>query len=140
MVDCTMLVALSSLAAALTTQATAKAITQLLNYAATHPDAVLSYEASDMILHVHSDASYQSESQSRSQAGGYFFLSYNSPAHTATIFPRAPPPPINGNVHVPCAIMMVVVSSAAETELGALFHNGKKGAWLRTTLIDMGHA
>jgi hypothetical protein len=65
-VDCTMLVALSSLAAAPTTQATAKAITQLLNYASTHPDAVLSYQASDMILHVHSDASYKSESQSRS--------------------------------------------------------------------------
>jgi hypothetical protein len=36
----------------------------LLNYAATHPDAVLSYHASDMVLHVHSDASYLSESQS----------------------------------------------------------------------------
>jgi hypothetical protein len=129
-VDCTMLAALGSLAAAPTTQVTAKAITQLLNYATTHPDAVLSYQASDMILHVHSDASYQSESQSCSWAGGYFFLSSNSPTHTTMIDPRAPPPPINGNVHVPCAIMKVVVSSAAEAELGALFHNGKEAAWL----------
>jgi hypothetical protein len=136
-VDCTMLVQLPQPP---TTQATAKAITHLLNYAATHPDAVLSYQASDMILHVQSDASYQSESQSCSRAGGYFFLSSNSPAHTTTIDPRAPPPPINGNVHVPCAIIKVVVSSAAEAELGALFHNGKEAAWLQTTLIDMGHA
>jgi hypothetical protein len=69
-----MLVALSSLASAPTTQATAQAVTQLWNYAATHPDAVLAYHASDMIPHVHSDASYQSESYSCSQAGGYFFL------------------------------------------------------------------
>jgi hypothetical protein len=49
-------------------------------------------------------------------------------------------PPINGNVHVSCAIMKVLVSSAAEAELGALFHNGKEAAWLQTTLIYMGHA
>jgi hypothetical protein len=134
-----MLVALGTLAAAKTTHATAQAVTQLLNYAATHPDAVLSYQASDMVLHVHSDASYLSESESRSRTGGYFFMSSNSPSHTQSINPTAPPPPLNGNVHVPCAIMKVVVSSAAEAELGALFHNGKEAAWLRTTLIDMGH-
>jgi hypothetical protein len=36
--------------------------------------------------------------------------------------------------------MKAVVSSAAEAELGALFYNGKEAAWLRTTLINMGHA
>jgi hypothetical protein len=34
----------------------------LLNYAARHPDAVLYYHARNMVLHVHSDASYLSES------------------------------------------------------------------------------
>jgi hypothetical protein len=67
-VDCTMLVALGSLSVAKTTNATAQAVTQLLNYTATHPDAVLAYHASDMMLHVHSDASYLSESQSRCHA------------------------------------------------------------------------
>jgi hypothetical protein len=71
-VDCTMLVALEETAP--TTHATAKAITQQLNYAATHPDAVLLYRASDMILHVHLDASYQSESQS-SSLGWWLLLS-----------------------------------------------------------------
>jgi hypothetical protein len=33
----------------------------------------------------------------------------------------------------------VVLSSAAEAEMGALFYNAKEAAWLRTTLEDMGH-
>jgi hypothetical protein len=35
--------------------------------------------------------------------------------------------------------MSVVLSSATEAELGALFFNGKEAAMLRTTLHDMGH-
>ena len=62
-VNSTMLVTLGSLASAQSkgTEATAHASTQLLNYCATHPDAILHYTASDMILHIHSDASYLSE-------------------------------------------------------------------------------
>ena len=33
----------------------------LLNYAVTHPNAMIRYTASDVILHIHSDASYLSE-------------------------------------------------------------------------------
>lgn len=134
-----MLVALGTLATAKTTRSTAQGITQLLNYAATHPDAVVTYKASDMALHVHSDASYQSETQSRIRAGGFFFLSSAAPNHTTNIDPNSEPPPHNGPVHVPCTILKVVVSSAAEAEVGALFYNGKEAAWLRTTLEDMGH-
>ena len=32
-----------------------------INYAATHPDAIIWYHVSGMILHVHSDASYLSD-------------------------------------------------------------------------------
>jgi hypothetical protein len=35
--------------------------------------------------------------------------------------------------------MREVLSSAAETELGALFHNGKKACPLRIALDEMGH-
>jgi hypothetical protein len=56
-----MLVALGTIADAKTTQATAQAATQLLNHAATNPDATLAYHASDMVLHVHSNAFYQSD-------------------------------------------------------------------------------
>jgi hypothetical protein len=47
---------------------------------ATHPDAAIRYHASDMILHIHSDASYLSVSNARSQLGGLFSLSTNPPS------------------------------------------------------------
>ena len=61
-VDPTMLVALKTLAAAQTkcTEATMDAAVQLLNHAAMHPDASIRYQASNMILLVHSNASYLS--------------------------------------------------------------------------------
>jgi hypothetical protein len=51
-----------------------KVTNQLLDYLATHPDATIIYHASDMILHIHSDASYLSVSNARSCLGGLFFL------------------------------------------------------------------
>jgi hypothetical protein len=138
-VDSTMLVALSTIASAAKSAATAQAITQLLNYCATHPDAVVRYHASDMVLHVHSDASYLSEAHACSRAGGYFFLSDRPTNPLATPLPTCIPPPLNGPVHTPCTIMRVVLSSATEAEMGALFYNAKDAAWLRTTLLDLGH-
>jgi hypothetical protein len=40
------------------TEKTQAATNQMLDYLATHPDATIRYHASDMILHIHSDASY----------------------------------------------------------------------------------
>eukprot|EP00957_Ditylum_brightwellii_P063840 4844459-Ditylum_brightwellii.AAC.1 len=70
-VDPTMLVAIETIPAAQTkgTQATAQAVTHLLDYAATHPDAVICYHCSNMILKIHIDASYLSEKEARSRAG-----------------------------------------------------------------------
>ena len=79
-VDPTMLVALSSIASeqsAPTTETMEKAH-YFLDYAASHPDAVLTYKASDMVLSVHSDASYLSAPKARSRAGGHFYLSDDS--------------------------------------------------------------
>ena len=39
-------------------------IKQLLDYAATHPDAAVTYRASNMVLAAHSDPSYLSETKS----------------------------------------------------------------------------
>ena len=50
-------------------------IKQFLDYAATHPDAIITYHASDMVLVGHSHASYLSETKARSRAGGHFFMS-----------------------------------------------------------------
>jgi hypothetical protein len=49
------------------------ATNQLLDYLANHPDATIRYPASDMILHIHSDASYLSVSNARIRLGGLFF-------------------------------------------------------------------
>jgi hypothetical protein len=119
-VDSTMLVTLGTLASAQAnaTVTTAKAITQLLNYAATHPNAVVRYHASDMTLYLHSDASYLSEPKARSRAGGHFFLS-DKPVDPTTAPLRQLP--LNGAIHTTCRILRNVMASAAEAEVAGLF-------------------
>ena len=92
-----------------------------------------------MYLHIHSDASYLSESKARSRAGGIFFLSSRPSDPTKTPEPTAMPPPFNGAIHIVISIMKAVLASATEAELGALFYNAKDGVMLRTTLAEMGH-
>jgi hypothetical protein len=135
-IGCTMLVALGSIAAAKTTKDTAQSITQLLNYAATNPDAVIEYKRSDMVLHVHSDASFQSESQARSRSGGYFFLSSGAPHHTSHIVPTAEPPPENGPVHVPSTILKV---QRRRSQTRRLILQCQRRRRLHTTLEATGH-
>jgi hypothetical protein len=120
------------------TQATTQALTQLLNYAAAHPDATIRYHASDMYLHVHSDASYLSVASARSRAGGILFLSQQPTDPSKPPAPTANPPPQNGAIHIISTIMRNVMASTMEAELGALFHNARDGIPLRTTLIEMG--
>jgi hypothetical protein len=61
------------------TEKTQAATNQMLDYLATHPDATIRYHASNMILHIHSDASYLSVSNARSRLGGLFFLGNTPP-------------------------------------------------------------
>jgi len=137
-VDNAMLKALGSIASqqATGTENTMKATTQLLNYAASHPDAVAHFSASDMVLHIDSDASYLSEPKAKSCIGGYHYLS---------LLPKNPlnensdEPIPNGPVHIVCTIMKEVVSSAAEAELAALFYNCKEACGIRNTLLELGH-
>jgi hypothetical protein len=49
---------------------TADKVIKLLNYYNTHPETKIRYHASDMILHMHSDASYLSEKEAKSKAWG----------------------------------------------------------------------
>jgi hypothetical protein len=124
------LVALSSIASAQAspTELTLSLIKQLLDYVATHPDAILTYEKSDMVLAVHSDASYLSEPQARSRAGGHFFLTG-----------EADDPPNNGAILNISKIMRAVMSSAADAELGALYINACEAVPIRNLLQEMGH-
>jgi hypothetical protein len=132
-IDNTILVALGSIAAQQSkgTEATAQACVDLLNYAATYPNATIQYHASDMILHCHTDASYLSESEARSRAGGYFYLS-NHPTNNKQA-------PLNGAFHVTSTILRNIMASAAEAEVGAAFHNAQEACALRTLLEELGY-
>jgi hypothetical protein len=61
------------------TEKTQAVTNRMLDYLPTHPDATIRYHASDMILHIHSDASYLSVSNARSRLGGLFFLGNKRP-------------------------------------------------------------
>jgi hypothetical protein len=108
------------------TQATTN---QLLDYLATRPDSTTGYHASDMILNIHSDASYISVSNTRSRLGGLFFLGNKAPEQET----------ISGSILNVAAVIKNVVASAAESEVGACFHNAQSGAPLRVTLTKLGH-
>jgi hypothetical protein len=139
MIDCTMLVALGTLASAQSkgTKATMDAAIHLLNYCSTHPDAVIRYHKSNMILHIISDASYLSETGARSRLGGYLFLT-DQMVNTVPQ-PDDIAPPFNAPILVNSSIISSVLASAGEAELAALFYNAKDGAMIRTTLEELGH-
>ena len=73
-VDPTMVKELGSLALQQleATDTTAKRMTQLLNYAASHPDATMRYSRSGMILHISSDASSLRAQGSKLRWGTFF--------------------------------------------------------------------
>ena len=75
-VDPTMLVALSAIAAdqATPTERTLEKTLSFLDYVATHPDAIITFKKSSMILAIHSDASYLTEPKVRSREGGHFYM------------------------------------------------------------------
>jgi hypothetical protein len=140
-VDSTMLVAIGTLATqqAAPTVATLHAITHLLNYCATNPEATIRYQASDMILHVESDASYLSETKGQSCAAGLHYLSCRSLHPDIAPIANNHSIPTNGAIYVHCQILKEVLSSAAEAELAALFHNGKEAYAIRNILHELGH-
>ena len=84
-----------------------------------------------MILHIASDGSYLSESKSRSLVGGIFYLSSKLPQHN-----QAPDcnHPFNAPFYVVAKILMMVTSSAMETEVAATFYNAKEALPFRVTL------
>jgi len=101
---------------------------QLLDYLATQEDAVLSYHASNMVLAVHSDASYLSEPKARSRAGGHFFLSSDTTV-----------PPNNGTVLNIAHIIKNVMTSATEAELAGLYIMACEAVYIRIILEELGH-
>ncbi len=125
-----MLTALSSIAStqAEPTKETMENIKLFLDYAASHQDAILTYQASDMVLIVHSNTSYLSKPKARSRTGGHFFMSFD-----------VTNPHNNGAVLNIAQLIKAVTSLAAEAELGALYINARKAVPMRQLLTEMGH-
>jgi hypothetical protein len=109
------------------TQSTLAECNQLLDHLALHPNDGTTYKASKMILAAHSDASYLSETKSRSRAGAHIFLSNDDPI-----------PQSNGPVLSIAAVMRSVYASAGEAELAALFKCAQEMVPLRNALTEMG--
>jgi hypothetical protein len=100
---------------------------QLLDYLATQEDVVLSYHASDMVLAVHSNASYLSE-PTRNRAGEHFFLSSDTTV-----------PPNNGAVLNIAHIIKNIMSSATKAELVGLYIMAREAVYIRIILEELGH-
>ena len=128
-----MLVALNELSAeqANPTQNTLPKITQLLNCAATYPNAILRFHTSGMVLHADSDAAYLVMPKARSGIAGYFYMN----DHPEVVFP----PKLNALVLVECKTLRHVVTSSAEAETGGLFYNAQTIFPIREMLATLNH-
>jgi hypothetical protein len=67
-----------------------------------------------MILHIHSYASYLSEREAKSRAGGFFYMGSTNKKLT------------NGEILIISKVLKHVMSLAAEAEIGAVFINAKE--------------
>jgi hypothetical protein len=106
-VDPTVLMLLNDIAMEKTkaTEKTQAATNQLLDYLANHPEPTIRYHPSNMILQIHSDASYLSVSNARSRLRGLFFLGNKSPGQDT----------LNGSILNVASVIKNVVASAAES-------------------------
>jgi hypothetical protein len=93
------------------TEAPEDKVIKLINYCNTHPETKIRYHASDMILHIHSEASYLSENEAKSRAGGFFYM-----GNTAQNDKKL----TNGAILIVSKVLKHVMSSAAEAKIGAI--------------------
>ena len=82
---------------------------------ATCPNYGILFRKSDMILAAHADAGFLNESWARSRAGAHIFLPEN-----------APKPKLNGTILTIAQIIKIVIVSATEAEIAALFITAKR--------------
>eukprot|EP00804_Cyclotella_cryptica_P013709 CCRYP_016145-RA/>CCRYP_016145-RA protein AED:0.33 eAED:0.33 QI:0/-1/0/1/-1/1/1/0/103 len=81
-----------------------------------------------MILGVHSNASYLSDPNAPSRAGGHFFLSNNAAV-----------PPNNGAILNIAHIIKHIMVLVTEAELGALYITAHEAVYRRIILEELGH-
>ena len=131
-VDNTILPALNEIALyqAKPTSNTIEKIQMLLDYLHTFPNAKIRFHASDMQLHIDSDAAYLVAPKAKSRIAGYYFLSDKA----TTISPQ-----INGPIHIECKLLNHVVTSAAEAETAGLFYNAQTALHIKHILRALNH-
>ena len=126
--DCTILPALNTISSqqASPTDTTLHHCHTLLDYVASHPNTILRFHASDMLLAIDSDAAYLVAPQARSRVAGYFQL-------------NSLPDTVNGALLVECKTLRHVVASSAEAETACIFYNAQVAVPLRYMLEQLGH-
>ena len=132
-IDYTILPALNEIASeqANPTQKTKEKTQRLMDYVYTYPNAFIRYYASDMVLHIDSDAAYLVAPKARSRVAGYFQMGNHPNNKTKTT--------LNGAIHVECKTLRHVVSSAAEAETAGVFHNAQMALPIRVALQALNH-
>ena len=132
-IDYTILPALNEIASAQAnpTGNTKKKAQQLMDYLNTYDNAYLRFYASDMILHVESNAAYLIAPKARSRIVGYYHLS-DHPNITNSLR-------LNAAIQVECKTLQHVVSSSVEAEVAGIFHNATMALPMRHILISLGH-
>ena len=94
-----------------------------LSAIATHPDAIITFKTSKMILEIHSDASHLTEPKARSRAGDHYYMADDNEEE-----------PKGGPVHIVAQIIRNVMTSAADAEIGSLYINSRQATPARQLL------
>jgi hypothetical protein len=117
-VDPTLIIPINVLASgqSTATNVTEEKVIKLLNNCNTHPESKIRYHSSDIILHIHSDASYLSEKKQKAELGDNF--TWKTPQNIQKNR-------INGAILIITKVLKHVMSSAAEAEIGAVLINAK---------------
>jgi hypothetical protein len=107
----------------------------LMDYAGTYPLAIIRYHASNMVLHIDSDAAYLVLPNARSRYAGHYYLSNHPPSK-----PAKPEPKPNGPIILTvCKTIRGVMASAAEAETGGVYGNAQEAIACRISLKALGH-
>ena len=104
-------------------------LAKLMDYLHTHPDAVVRFHASNMILYIESDAASLVLPKTHSRVVSILYLS------NAT----AGRPTLNGAIQVICKTLQNVVSSASKAETGGIFVGGQQAVPIITALSVLSH-
>ena len=128
--DITAAFPMAKLASLPPTEHTEEMAHHFLQYMVAHPDASVTFSRSDMQHNCHSDASFNGETRGRSRAAGYHYLGHYDPTGDV---------PPNGSIEYVTTIIDVVVASATEAELAAIFTNAQLAISLRHALVFLGH-